>query len=478
MQNSPDIIDISLYLPKENPLSEYYPDQSRESSIPIDWGKYCNTLSEEMPWVLLPDTSGEKNISRFLYIYNTSDFRVMTAAICIIINPHSFTEILKNAVNTEGTVVYMLNSWNEVILSSEKTKNWLDDDGLISSQQINSLESYSDTIALEGKQTFTSYRKINQQKWYSPNWKLVSITPLEEIQRPINQMFKNILMVTIISATVSFIFVFTFSSSLTRRINSLICGMRQVQKGKFKGMIIPGGSDEITELMSDFNYMTKRVEILMAENSQYISDSRRNEFIALQSQINPHFLYNTLDLINWMALKHGIRDISETIQSLSNFYKLSLNQGKEIVSLSDEIDHVRAYLEVQNRRFEGAILSDIDIPEEFLGCQITKLTLQPVVENAILHGILPKELKKGTIKISAEKVGINLIVTVRDNGKGILEKELESLQKDSFRLRTGYGLSNINERIRLYFGSQYGIRIESRQGEYTSVQVILPLQSV
>jgi two-component system sensor histidine kinase YesM len=476
IRSNPDVLNIILHFPKDNPLLEYYPDQNKEPAILIDWNKYRNDSSEETPWVLVPGFNGDKNISRILYIYNMSDFRVMTAAICIIINPHSFTEILKNAVNTRGTVVYMLNSRNEVIFSSEKTKNWLDDDGLIGLQQIGSSGSYSGTINLEGKQTFTSYRKIKRQKWSSPNLTLVSITPLEEIQRPINGMFKNTLLVTVISAVVSFIFAFLFSSSITRRINSLTYGMRQVQRGKFKDTIIPKGADEITELMSDFNYMTKRIEILMIENSQYISDSRRNELLALQSQINPHFLYNTLDLINWMALKHGIGDISETIQSLSRFYKLSLNQGREIVPLSDEIDHVRAYLDVQNRRFEGAIYSEIDIPRELLGCQITKLTLQPLVENAILHGILPKEFKKGTIKISAEKNNICLIMTIRDDGEGIPEKELESLRKNSFKLGAGYGLFNINERIRLYFGSQYGLRVESREGEYTSVQVILPLR--
>jgi two-component system sensor histidine kinase YesM len=140
--------------------------------------------------------------------------------------------------------------------------------------------------------------------------------------------------------------------------------------------------------------MIKRIEILLEENTRHISEAKRNEFIAFQSQINPHFLYNTLDLINWTAVRHDIPEIHETIQSLSRFYKLSLNQGRNIVPLSDEIEHVKAYLDIQRRRFDGIMDWTIDVPENLTRYSLVKLTLQPLVENAILHGILKKGSKK------------------------------------------------------------------------------------
>jgi two-component system sensor histidine kinase YesM len=282
------------------------------------------------------------------------------------------------------------------------------------------------------------------------------------------------MLAALFSVFVFFIFSFLFTSSITRRINSLILGMREVQEGKFNGTIIPRGSDEITELMSDFNYMIKRIEILLEENARHINEARRNELTALQSQINPHFLYNTLDLINWTAVRHDIPEIYETVQSLSKFYRLSLNQGRSIVPLSDELEHVKAYLKIQRRRFDGILDWTIDVPENLARYSVVKFILQPLVENAILHGILKREPKRGSVVISAREEGDELVLAVHDNGAGIPVEKLKGFLQGGFGFRNGYGLSNINERIKLYYGEQYSIRVESNWGEYTRVSITLP----
>jgi two-component system sensor histidine kinase YesM len=473
---SEDILSVTLSFSNDNPMSEYFPDFNHEHKPSMNWNEYRDGLSEETRWILLSDFSGNKSISILLYVYSSNDYQVITAVIWLTINPYNFTNILRNSINTEGTVFYIFNHRKQIILSSEDMENWLNEESLIGLLSDDSPEFFSKMISLDGRHFFASYKKINSLKGWSPNWTLVSITPFDRIQQPIDNMFRNILLIIIISASVFFVFSFLFSSSISQRISSLTYGMREVQKGKFKGMIIPRGSDEITELMSDFNYMIKRIEILMSENMKYISDSRRNELFALQSQINPHFLYNTLDLINWIAMKHDVPEISEIVYSLSRFYKLSLNQGREIVTLSDEVNHITAYLEIQNKRFENSIYLSIDIPGELLGCSITKLTLQPLVENALVHSILWKRSKKITLKISAKKDNANMIVTVWDNGDGIPAEKLSGLVENGFKSQTGYGLANINERIKLYFGVQYGIEVESRYGEYTAVLITLPIR--
>jgi two-component system sensor histidine kinase YesM len=474
-KNSQDISEILLYLSEENPLCEFYVNSNKRSFL--SQGLYFDDGSPETRWVLIPGFNNDKNISLVRYIFSTKDFRYIIASIYIIIKHDFFNDILDDAANTLNAEFYMFNSLNQVILSTEKTRKTLKEDILIDFLQGADYEFNSRIFNLGSKQSFISYHKNNNEQWHRPDWTLVSISPIDEILDPINKMFGNIFIVAVFSVVVFFIFSMFFSSSITGRINSLIYVMRQAQEGKFGSIIIPKGSDEITELMSDFNYMIKKIEVLMSNNLKYMNDSRKKELMALQAQINPHFLYNTLDLINWIALTYNnATDISEIVQSLSKFYKLSLSHGKEIVSLSDEIEHVKAYLEIQNRRFEGAITLIICIEPELLMCQITKLSLQPVVENAIIHGFRTKNKNK-IVKINAIKIeDKKALVTVWDNGKGIPKEMLANLLNHNLNEK-GYGLSNVDERIKLYFGSEFGLKIESREGEYTLVSVSLPIQS-
>jgi two-component system sensor histidine kinase YesM len=476
IKNNQDISEILLYLPEKNHLREFYVTSGKGSFL--DQNLYFDSNSPKTTWVLMSKSNHDKNISLIRYVFSINDFKSIIASIHITIKHDSFYSILNDAANTLNAEFYMLNSLNQIILSTVKTREILEENNLLGYLQDENYEFNSKTLNLGGKQSFISYHKQNKEQWHGPDWTLVSVAPIDEMVNPINKMFRNILIVIVISIFVFFIFSLFFSTSITGRINSLICVMRQAQEGEFKGIIIPKGSDEITELMSDFNYMIKKIEALMSNNLKYINDSRKKELMALQAQINPHFLYNTLDLINWMALKYNnATDISEVVQSLSKFYKLSLSQGRDIVSLLDEIEHVKAYLEIQNRRFGGVITLTIHTDPELLMCQITKLSLQPIVENAIIHGLLSKENKKGIIKIDAIKIEKKAFVTVWDNGRGIPKEMLRNLLVHNPNEKKGYGLANVDERIKLYFGSEFGLKIESREGEYTSVSIILPIQS-
>lgn len=206
---------------------------------------------------------------------------------------------------------------------------------------------------------------------------------------------------------------------------------------------------------------------------------REAELRALQAQINPHFLYNTLDTINWLAISRDADDISHMIESLSDYFRLSLNKGKDHVCITDEMELARVYLEIQQNRFPSTFKFVIEADPEANGCIIPKLTLQPIVENALLHGIRKNKSKTGTICIRAERCGDELEITVKDDGIGMEEQLASSLLSESRPLLraegsgSSYGLYNVNERIKLLAGYEYGLAVRSRPGEGTVVTVRL-----
>ncbi|MBO4395670.1 MAG: sensor histidine kinase [Eubacterium sp.] len=204
---------------------------------------------------------------------------------------------------------------------------------------------------------------------------------------------------------------------------------------------------------------------------------RKAEFLVLQSQINPHFLYNTLDAITWLAESGEHDTVVHMVDSLSGFFRASLNQGKDIVSVSEEVRHIRSYLEIQKIRYQDILEYSIDIPDEFADVKIPKITIQPLVENALYHGIKNKR-GGGTIAITAETDGEDILIRVTDDGVGMNAERLKQVRaaiNEQATEETGvYGLYNVNERIRLHFGDSYGIMIESEEGVGTRSVIRLP----
>ena len=223
--------------------------------------------------------------------------------------------------------------------------------------------------------------------------------------------------------------------------------------------------------------MVKRINNLVQQQYQAGRDIKNAELKALQAQINPHFLYNTLDLINWKAIDKNVPEITEITHALAKFYKLSLNQGKDVVTLRDEINHISTYVQIQNLRFDEKIGFCISIPEDLYQYGILKLLLQPIVENAIIHGILPKkgENYKGIIEITGSIDKEDLVLNIRDNGVGITKEKIKSIfNNTNVRNKNGYGIKNINDRIKLYYGEKYGLTYQSCEEMGTTVTIYIP----
>lgn len=265
--------------------------------------------------------------------------------------------------------------------------------------------------------------------------------------------------------------------SITRPFKELSQVTDEIAKGKLSVRANVNTGVEATALSNSMNTMIDKINELLEQVTTEQIRLRKAEFELLQAQINPHFLYNTLDAIIWLAEAGERKRVVGMVRNLSDFFRTSLNQGKDINSIKEEMLHVKSYLEIQHVRYQDILSYDIEVPEALYIYSIPKITIQPLVENALYHGIKNKR-GMGHISIRGEAGEKDFTITVTDDGIGIDETRLRQVQSGiQNKVLTGkdfYGLYNVCERIRLNFGEEYGIFIESVYGEGTSVRVILP----
>ena len=267
--------------------------------------------------------------------------------------------------------------------------------------------------------------------------------------------------------------------SITMPITRISKVTDQVAKGNLSVRAAAESGAEARMLSDSLNAMIDKINELLDQVTTEQVRLRKAEFELLQAQINPHFLYNTLDTIVWLAEAGDQKRVVSMVGNLSDFFRTSLNQGKDIISIREELAHVRSYLEIQQVRYQDILRYEITVPEDLYEYKIPKITIQPLVENALYHGIKNKR-GQGTITVSGKRNENGFVLYVRDNGIGMTQERLKEvragIQKLSYTGKEIYGLYNVNERIRLNFGETYGISIESTYGEGTCVSISLPDQ--
>ncbi|MDP4179539.1 MAG: sensor histidine kinase [Bacillota bacterium] len=279
---------------------------------------------------------------------------------------------------------------------------------------------------------------------------------------------------------------FIIPNSIVKPIHHLNDITNQVAKGDLtaRADILLGG--EVAKLGNSLNIMIEKIENLLLKVKKDETSLREAELELLQSQINPHFLYNTLDTIIWLSESGKQEGVVEMVTALSDFFRTSLNHGNGMVTLNEEERHVRSYLQIQHVRYQDILEYMIDFPEEIKEVSIPKITLQPIVENALYHGIKNRR-GKGSIIVSAVKDQDEVVISVTDNGIGMnpeqLNRVLARLERkdkndESDNKRESYGLYNVNERIKLKFGTQYGLTISSVYGEGTCIQIKIPFRKI
>ena len=265
--------------------------------------------------------------------------------------------------------------------------------------------------------------------------------------------------------------------SVTVPINALCDAARQMEKGDFTAEQAIPSDDEIQILVHRFDRMRDKIANLVEDIKTEQMKLKDTELKLLQEQINPHFLYNTLDTIVWLAEEGQDRDVVAMTTSLSEFFRTVLSGGRDYITIREEVTHIRSYLSIQQFRYEDILDYEITIDEKLYEYIILKLTLQPLVENALYHGIKNKR-GRGKIIINGYEDGADLILEVIDNGIGMDQEELYSLKRKlkekSSHERSGFGLINVEERIRMNYGYRYGMEFESEKGKGTKVKVRIP----
>lgn len=299
------------------------------------------------------------------------------------------------------------------------------------------------------------------------------------VEADIDMTLKVIFFALAVVLVITWLLVFLISDSISKPIRHLCEITKQVGKGDFTMQKIKGTGDEIATLESSFNNMLSKINKLVDNIKIKQNTLRIAELKLLQAQINPHFLYNTLDTITWMAEDGQSEEVVELVSALSQFFRVSLSKGKDYITLKEEESHIKSYLQIQQFRYADILEYEINIPQELGEFPVLKLTLQPLVENALYHGIKQKR-EKGKIIVEGEYNNQSILLRVKDNGIGMTEETLDKIMK-SIRKEgpipadAGFGLVNVNERIRLNYGKAYGIRIESEYNVGTTVTVHLPM---
>lgn len=407
---------------------------------------------------------------------NPNDFSELLGVIRLDIPIEAVNDILINAVPIRNSLTYIQNSSGDYVASSNTT---LQEEYKISMNEVVSSSQKGPhfvKLANSSHQVYLQSRMLPGTDWY-----MVTAIPLKEIASESRAMLKHSLILLIAIAVIAFMLAILISNYMTSRLTQIMRKMRNVQEGNVVALSLPPSRDEFGELIENYNYMVGRIGLLMEDQFRSGQIAKSAELKALQAQINPHFLYNTLDMLKWLARKGMTDEIGQVVTSLSNFYKLSLSKGNTVISIRDELLQVSSYMQIQSTRYANKILLDIQVHEEIMDYGILKITLQPIVENAIIHGILCTEEETGTIRIRGGLDKGDIVITVIDDGEGMSPDIVSKLLTDDLNHQTrgsGYGLRNINERIHLFYGSDYGLAFDSNPGLGTSVVIRIPAQKL
>jgi len=395
-------------------------------------------------------------------MYNITD---RLAIMKINIDEEDLSAIYSNKILGKQDDFFIIDTNNRIVSSIDKNRLGQSFHMNISDRRLNnSKEGYFQT-KLDGQDYLVTYFIIDNL-----NYKLINLVPLKELLKENEVIQKVMLEVAGISFFVCILFALLFSIKVLGPLKIIRMQMKKVENENFDVQVNLNGNDEITMLGRSFNKMSAKLKELI--NQVYLMKIKHKEaeLSALQAQINPHFLYNALDTIYWMGRMEKAFETSKLVEALAKLFRLSLNSGKEITLLRDEVEHLLNYMIIQKKRYGDSIGFNIDIEDGLLECRVIKLVLQPLVENAIIHGIDKKD-GRGNISVSIRKEAGNLIYEVKDDGIGVDVKEINLLLKDVGDFNRGLGIKNVNDRLKLYFGEQYGIEFFSENGKGTTVIV-------
>ncbi|MHA6533520.1 cache domain-containing sensor histidine kinase [Paenibacillus sp. BAC0078] len=375
-----------------------------------------------------------------------------------------FAESFDHPFNGAGEM-YIVDQNEQIIASSQP-------DEIGNRLEASSLRPYWSTSG--GVETTIDGRVLITQKMKS-GWTVAALVHLDRMEKQSTRILYCIVGGIAFFLLLSIFLIMIVLKNVIWRIRKLGNRMTDISKGYFEAKVKNRDKDELGELEVLFNSMSGRLRNLVEENTQVILKEREQSFKALQAQINPHFIYNSLSLIRWRAMDMQDEMQLRTIDALTTFYRLALHNRMNVTRIRDELEHVKAYAEIQQLRYPDQVHVEWQVDPGVLDLYTIKLLLQPIVENSYLHGGITKK-ENAYIQISIQRLTDAVQFQIFDNGKGINSEQLERIRAGSFTgTRNGFGMNNIRERLILYFGSEGQFEIDSMENEWTTVTIQIPV---
>lgn len=310
----------------------------------------------------------------------------------------------------------------------------------------------------------------------SCNWKIVGVSFNDEITQAVkSQVVVGLIFALLFSAFMSAVIYFLLSRTVTRPVRRLVASMQKFEKQAetFEYKADMSNVAEFQTLSTSFEHMVLMIQSLVEKVHNEEIVLRKTELKALQAQINPHFLYNTLDSIQWMCEQDNSKDAVKMVGALAKLFRISISHGNEFIAISDELKHAESYLIIQSYRYKNQFTYSFDVDKSVLDCMCNKITIQPFIENAIYHG-LDRMVDEGEIKIIVERRGKDIVIIVKDNGLGMTEEQCKAVLQKGRSDSKGIGVKNVDDRLKIYFGEEYGITIDSELDVGTTVTIKIP----
>lgn len=479
---SNSIYRFCLYVPDEVMYAgnQYYFDgvsRLKERSDYVDLRYALNTGEDYIAISRERDGVDQQDTSQMVTLYHriaSKKEKEEELGICSIsVSAKYFQDIMKNANITSEGLVYLMSENGRMITSSNSSI-------LQKMQKKGILLNYGAELFMEKKKEGQKEYYITRQNVDGASWQMILIIPENEYEDQYRFLWLSAALMLGSMIAVIVLMSYLLSGYYVGRLKKLNVEMTGLESGNLNANLpITTEEDEIEEIYHNFNGMVQEVQRLMQEHYQLGKEVKMAEVRALQAQINPHFLYNTLDLINWISMDYGAEEIGTLTWNLARFYRLSLNHGKSLISIGEEVEHVEVYVNIENYHFDNAISLEVDVPEELKSYACLNIILQPFVENAIVHGIAEKpDIESCEIRICARREEQDIVFSVQDDGPGVDVKEMQKeTQQDIRTAQHGYGVRNINFRLKLCFGEKYGVTyLESEKG--THVEIKIPVMTM
>lgn len=408
------------------------------------------------------------SLSRSVELTNVG--RIRKGVLLVDMNFSGIEQLLEKSNEKGYGYTYLIDKTGEIIYHPQQQaiySNLVQENNLVAA-------SYSDgdyTERFQGEDRAVIVKTVGYT-----GWKLVSVTPVREFAVSLNQVRFFTIMIAVITLLLILLGNVFISAKVTDPIRQLEKSIKYLEEGNLDTAVYIGGTHEIRHLGKTIHSMVRQMRKLMDDMVQEQHEKRKSALDALQSQINPHFLYNTLDSVVWMIESERYQEAISMIKALAKLFRISLSKGKNIIPIRDEIAHAKYYLEIQQVRYKNKFRVTFDVDSAIEDYCTIKLIVQPLIENAIYYGVEHMD-GDGEIIIRGYEDGEDVCIEVIDNGMGIPAENIPFLLTDDTRVRkrgSGIGLRNIDQRIKLYFKGNYGLTIESELDEGTTVRIRLP----